>query len=98
MKFGLLNVRKNHLVPFSLQILFYSKLLSHVLLTFSDKLLTIILCPFSELLVITVATNETDGFKRYMRSAKLHNINGKVIYFRIFFVAFFRIIALSDVF
>ena len=31
------------------------------------------------MLVITVATSETDGFKRYVRSAKLHNLNGKVI-------------------
>ena len=28
---------------------------------------------------MTVATSETDGFKRYLRSAKLHNINGKVL-------------------
>ena len=40
-----------------------------------------------ELLVITVATSETDGFKRYMRSAKLHNLNGKVtMSFNIVFV------------
>lgn len=32
-----------------------------------------------ELLLLTVATNETDGFKRYLRSAKLHNLNGKVL-------------------
>lgn len=34
---------------------------------------------FPELLVITVATSDTDGFKRYVRSAKLHNLNGKVL-------------------
>jgi hypothetical protein len=28
---------------------------------------------------VTVATSETDGFKRYLRSAKLHNIKGKVL-------------------
>ena len=38
-----------------------------------------VFCFFTELLVITVATSETDGFKRYLRSAKLHNLNGKVL-------------------
>ena len=28
---------------------------------------------------MTVATSETDGFKRYLRSAKLNNLNGKVL-------------------
>ena len=33
---------------------------------------------FSELLILTVATSDTDGFKRYVRSAKVFNLNGKV--------------------
>uniref|UniRef100_T1IVE2 Fe2OG dioxygenase domain-containing protein n=1 Tax=Strigamia maritima TaxID=126957 RepID=T1IVE2_STRMM len=32
-----------------------------------------------ELVVITVATNETDGYKRFMRSAKVYDINVKVL-------------------
>ena len=35
---------------------------------------------FSDLLLLTVATNETDGFKRYLRSAKIYDLNGKVIW------------------
>lgn len=33
---------------------------------------------FTELLVLTVATEETDGFKRYMRSARVYGLNVKV--------------------
>jgi len=29
---------------------------------------------------VTVATNETDGFKRFIRSAKVYNIPVKVMY------------------
>ena len=32
----------------------------------------------SDLLVITVATTETDGYKRYMRSVKIYDLNAKV--------------------
>ena len=40
-----------------------------------------IFCLFSDkkrLLVVTVATNATDGFNRYMRSAKKNGLNVKV--------------------
>ena len=36
------------------------------------------ICFFAGILVITVATEETDGFKRFMMSANKHKLNVKV--------------------
>ena len=33
---------------------------------------------FPDLLIVTVATKETDGYKRYMRSVKIYDLNAKV--------------------
>uniref|UniRef100_A0A4W4DYX2 Procollagen-lysine,2-oxoglutarate 5-dioxygenase 1 n=1 Tax=Electrophorus electricus TaxID=8005 RepID=A0A4W4DYX2_ELEEL len=42
-------------------------------------LLLLLLCVSGKLLVLTVATKETDGFKRFMRSAKQFNYTVKVL-------------------
>jgi hypothetical protein len=34
---------------------------------------------FSELLAVTIATEETDGFRRYVYSAEKYGINHKVL-------------------
>ncbi|KAK6177441.1 hypothetical protein SNE40_015540 [Patella caerulea] len=38
-----------------------------------------LICLFADLLALTVATEETDGFKRFMRSAKKYDLNVKVL-------------------
>ncbi|XP_059089131.1 multifunctional procollagen lysine hydroxylase and glycosyltransferase LH3-like isoform X1 [Tigriopus californicus] len=35
--------------------------------------------PDQELLLLTVATNNTDGFQRYLRSTQIYDLNGKVL-------------------
>ena len=37
-----------------------------------------IIFPFSELLLMTVATEKTDAFLRYIRSAEVNKLKGKV--------------------
>lgn len=41
------------------------------------RLLTVLVL-FVDFLLVTVATNQTDGFKRFIRSAKVYNIPVKV--------------------
>lgn len=64
--------------PFSLNQL----ILAAVVLMVTLKLtlnFSIVLCFITDkLLVVTVATKETDGFRRFLRSAKLFNYTVKV--------------------
>ena len=40
--------------------------------------LTVLCFADLKLVVVTVATKETDGFRRFMRSSKIYNIDVKV--------------------